>query len=539
LKTTLGLGSLALASLIVLAQRPASAPLTYERLLNAQAEPQNWLMYWGNYQGTHYSSLKQIDKTNVDRLQTAWMMPMSGMANLQATPLVVDGVMYTSGVPGTVYAIDARTGAQIWKYERAQKTRNPDASNPFNRGVAVMGNRVFAGTLDAALVALDRTTGLLLWETQVADTMVGYSITQSPLVVKDKIIVGVAGGEFGIRGFIDAYDLESGKRIWRFNTIPGPGEFGNDTWKGDSWMRGGGSTWLTGTYDADLDTLYWPVGNPGPDIDGSVRLGDNCFRVPSSRSDPNTGRRKWHYQFTPGDTHDWDSTEDMVLDRSTFQGQARKLLLHADRNGFLYVLDRTNGKFLKATAFVKQTWNAGFDENGRPKFVDGLACRAPKEAFAVFPSPARRNRISSPLLMIRQRAGSFSNTRNRASAISLRLRNTRQANSIRGEGRLAWRMNPRREAFAHSNPETGKVEWETRLARGSLNNGLIATGGGIVFASSADGNLQVLDSKTGTLLRSIKLANGMASAPMSYAVNGKQFVGVMAGSTLYALSLPE
>jgi len=537
LKTVFGLGTLVLASLIVLAQRPASAPLTYQRLLNAQAEPQNWLMYWGNYQGTHYSSLKQIDKSNVDRLQTAWMMPMSGMANLQATPLVVDGVMYTSGVPGTVYAIDARTGKQIWKYERAQKTRNPDGSNPFNRGVAVMGNRVFAGTLDAALIALDRTTGLLLWETQVADTMAGYSITQSPLIVKDKIIVGVAGGEFGIRGFIDAYDLESGKRIWRFNTIPGPGEFGNETWKGDSWMRGGGSTWLTGTYDADLDTLYWPVGNPGPDIDGSVRLGDNLFSCSVVALDPNTGRRKWHYQFTPGDTHDWDSTEDMALVDRTFQGQARKLLVHADRNGFLYVLDRTNGKFLKATAFVKQTWNAGFDENGRPKFVEGSHA-SPEGSIAVFPSLVGGTNFQSPsydpatgwLILEYQESGQ---------RYYVTPQEYTAGKQYQGGKQVRVAEEPTTAGIRALNPETGKVEWETRLTRGSLNNGLIATAGGLVFASSADGNLVVLDSKTGMLIRSIKLANGMASAPMSYAVNGKQFVGVMAGNTLYALSLPE
>src|SRR5215471_8601536 len=394
MKSLVATVTFALVSVLIFAQRPSS-PLTFERLRNAQAEPQNWLMYWGNYQGTHFSSLMQIDKSNVDRLQDSWTVQMTGRGSLQATPLVVDGVMYTSGAPGTIYALDAKTGKEVWKFERAQKVRNPNESNTFNRGVAVMGNRVFAGTLDAALIALDRSTGMPLWETQVADTLLGYSITQAPLVLKDRIIVGVAGGEFGIRGFIDAYDLETGKRLWRFNSIPGPGEFGNDTWKGDSWMRGGGSTWLTGTYDADLDTLYWPIGNPGPDIDGTARLGDNLFSCSVVALDPSTGQRKWHYQFTPHDTHDWDSTEDMVLVDRMFNGQQRKLLLHADRNGMFYVLDRTNGKFLSATAFVKQTWNAGFDANGRPKIVDGSEAR-PEGSIPVFPSLGGGTNFQSP-----------------------------------------------------------------------------------------------------------------------------------------------
>jgi alcohol dehydrogenase (cytochrome c) len=366
--------------------------------------------------------------------------------------------------------------------------------------------------------------------------MSGYSITQSPLVVKDKLIVGVAGGEFGIRGFIDAYDLKSGKRLWRFNAIPGPGEFGNDTWKGDSWMRGGGSTWLTGTYDADQDVLYWPIGNPGPDIDGSVRLGDNLFTCSVVALDPDTGRRKWHYQFTPGDTHDWDSTEDMILVDRVFKGQQRKLLLHADRNGFFYVLDRTNGKFLSATAFVKQTWNDGFDANGRPKFVAGSNA-SPEGSIPVYPSLGGGTNFQSPsydaatgwLLLEYQEAGQQYFVAPQEYKAGTQYQGGRQSR-IAGDTNTA--------GIRALNPESGKVEWDTKITRGSLNNGLLATGGGIVFASSADGNLLVLDSKTGALLRSIKLSNAMASAPMSYSVNGKQFVGVMAGPNLFSLSLP-
>jgi alcohol dehydrogenase (cytochrome c) len=356
-------------------------------------------------------------------------------------------------------------------------------------------------------------------------------------VLRDRIIVGVAGGEFGIRGFIDAYDLESGKRLWRFNSIPGPGEFGNDTWKGDSWMHGGGSTWLTGTYDPDLNVLYWPIGNPGPDIDGTARLGDNLFSCSVVALDPNTGQRKWHYQFTPHDTHDWDSTEDMVLVDRPFNGQPRKLLLHADRNGMFYVLDRTNGKFLSATAFVNQTWNSGFDANGRPKIVEGSDAR-PEGSIPVFPALGGGTNFQSPsydpstgwLILEYQESGQ---------QYFITPQDYKAGTQYQGGRQTRVTDPPATAGIRALNPDTGKVEWETRITRGSLNNGLIATGSGLVFASTSDGNLLVLDAKTGIQIRAIKLANNMASAPMSYAVDGKQFIGVMAGNVLHSLSLPD
>ncbi len=295
-------------------------------------------------------------------------MPGSGV--LETTPLVIDGVMYTSGMPGQVFALDAKTGQQIWKWERRMKTENPYMTNPYNRGVAVMGNRVFVGTLDSYLIALDARTGRELWEVQLADTMLGYTITAAPLVVKDKVIVGIAGGEFGIRGFLDAYDVKTGKRMWRFNTVPGPGETGHDTWTGDSWKTGSGATWLTGSYDPELNLLYWTTGNPSPALNSSPRGGDNLYTCSVIAFDPDTGERKWHYQFTPGDTHDWDANEDVILTDQVVNGVKRKVLIQANRNGMYYVLDRTNGEFLFATPYVTQTWNKGFDKSGRPIFTD-------------------------------------------------------------------------------------------------------------------------------------------------------------------------
>jgi PQQ-dependent dehydrogenase (methanol/ethanol family) len=510
--------------------------LTFDRLRNSAAEPQNWLTYWGDYQGRHYSSLKQIDTANVGRLQAQWSAQLPGQSILEATPLVVDGIMYTSGSPGTVVALDARTGLQIWRYQRQQKRVNPYEINPFNRGVAVLGNRVFFGTLDAALVALDARTGLPLWEVQVDDTMKGFSFTSAPLAVKDKIVVGITGGEFGLPGYVDAYDPATGKRIWRFNTVPQPGEFGHNTWSGDSWKRGGAPGWLTGTYDPDLDVLYWPVGNPGPDSDYTIRKGDNLFSCSVVALDPATGQRKWHYQFTPNDSHDWDATEDVVLVDQTYRGLKRKLLLQADRNGMFYVLDRNDGKFLSGTAFARQTWNAGFDENGRPKVIPGTD--ATPEGTVVYPSGGGANNWRSPsydptggwMYLIYTDSGQKYVRQAEEYEIGKQYwggRGSRVAGEMDSSGVMALDV------------ETGEAKWRYKIAQASLGGGVMATGGGVVFASAADGNLIALDSKTGKPLWRFQTGGRIAASPMSYSVEGKQYVAVSAGNVLYSFALPD
>ena len=510
--------------------------LTFDRLRNSAAEPQNWLTYWGDYQGRHYSSLKQIDTTNVGRLQAQWSAQLPGQSILEATPLVVDGIMYTSGSPGTVVALDARTGLQIWRYQRQQKKVNPYEINPFNRGVAVLGNRVFFGTLDAALVALDARTGLPLWEVQVDDTMKGFSFTSAPLAVKDKIIVGITGGEFGLPGYVDAYDPATGKRIWRFNTVPQPGEFGHDTWSGDSWKRGGAPGWLTGTYDPDLDVLYWPIGNPGPDSDYTIRKGDNLFSCSVVALDPATGQRKWHYQFTPNDSHDWDATEDVLLVDRMYRGLNRKLLLQADRNGMFYVLDRTDGKFLSGTAFARQTWNAGFDENGRPKVIPGTD--ATPEGTVVYPSGGGANNWRSPsydpasgwMYLVYTDSGQKYVRQAEEYEIGKQYwggRGSRVPGEMESSGVMALDV------------ETGEAKWRYKIAQASLGGGVMATGGGTVFASAADGNLIALDSRTGKLLWRFQTGGRIAASPMSYSVDGKQYVAVSAGNVLYSFALPD
>ena len=531
--------------------KTASAPpipggVTYERLLAAATEPHNWLMYWGDYQGTHYSPLASINTTNVARLRAAWSAPVPGDSASESTPLVVDGVMYATsgGNTRTVTAMDARTGRQIWRYTRQQKVRNPGETDVVNRGVAILGHRLFVGTNDAALVCLDARTGLPIWEVQVADTMEGFNITSPPLIVKDKIIVGHAGGEYALRGFLDAYDV-TGKRLWRFHTIPGPGEFGHDTWKGDSWKTGGGGTWLTGTYDPELDTLYWPIGNPAAMTDRSVRGdGDNLFTDSVVALDPDTGRRKWHYQFTPNDGHDWDSTEDMVLVDRMWRGQPRKLLLHADRNGHFYVLDRTTGAFLSGTPFTYQNWNTGFDAKGRPMPVPG-SNSSPEGSFLVYPTPGGATNYQAPSYS--PITGWFYVAYSEAGAQYV------SAPQVPEKGKEYLGNAPNRGAppargpndpapnagIKAIDPETGKTVWDFKLFQGSLGNGVLATAGGVLFASSRDGNVIALDAKTGTHLWHYQTGGNHTASPISYAIDGRQYVALTAGNVLYSFALPD
>lgn len=527
-----------LAACAALAQaQSAGAPgLTFDRLRNATAEPQNWLTYWGDYQGRHFSALKQIDASNVNRLQMSWSVQMPGASALEATPLVVDGVMYTSGQPGQVFALDAKTGKQIWRYERQQKVTPPGQINRFNRGVAMLGNRLFVGTLDAALVALDARSGRLLWETQIADSTFGYSITSAPLAIKDRIIIGVGGGEFGARGFVEAHNPATGARLWRFETVPEPGKFGHSTWKGDSWQHGGSPTWLTGSYDAASNTLFWTVGNPGPDIDADVRSGDNLFSCSVLALDPATGKRKWHYQFTPGDSHDWDATEDVILVDRMFHGQPRKLLLQANRNGMFYVLDRSSGKFLSATAFVRQTWNTGFDEKGRPKFAPAWDSR-PEGSIAVYPSLVGGTNFQAPSYNP-DTGWLYVETSDSGQRFVRTPQEYQQGKQYQG-GRGQRVGDPPVAAIKAIDPETGAVQWEHKINRGSLSAGVLATAGGLVFAATGDGSLIALDARTGAELWSFSAGPTIAASPMSYAVDGKQFIAIAAGRELKVFALPQ
>lgn len=516
------------------------AGLTYNALIDALKTPQNWLTYWGDYQGSHFSRLTQIDKSNVKQLQAQWSLQTPAGPLLEANPVVIDGTMYTTYTENAgqgVYALDARSGLVLWKYDRRQKTINPYQTNPFNRGVAVLGDRVFFGTLDGALVALDARSGRPLWETQIADTMQGYTLTAAPLAVKGEIIVGVAGGEFGIRGFVDAYDAVTGKQLWRFYTIPAPGEPGNDTWSGDSWKQGAGATWLTGSYDPELNLVYWTVGNPGPDIDPDVRKGDNLYTCSVVALDADTGKLKWHYQFTPNDTHDWDANTDVILADAPVAGVQRKLLLQADRNGIYYVLDRTNGKFLFAKPYVKQTWNKGFNADGTPILVEKW--KASPEGTEVAPSGTGGSDWNNPsydasrstLFVVAADGGPYG-FRSGTDAYE-------PGRQYIGGRQFQVVGDPRQGFLLALDTRTGDIKWKYNTVVTSYAAGDLATAGGVVFLCTGDGSLIALDSDTGKTLWHVSTGGAIASAPISYAVDGKQFIALSAGNVLYAYALPD
>src|SRR5579864_7560716 len=357
--------------------------VTFNRILNANKEPQNWLTYSGAELSQRHSLLTQITPDNVKNLELQWVFQARSLEKFEATPLVVDGVLYTVQAPNDVVAMDAVTGRVFWVSEY---TPSPEASvccGRVNRGLAILGDTLFMGTIDGHLLALDAKSGKPIWNVTVANAEAGYALMHAPLVVKDKVIVGVAGGEFGIRGFLAAYDARTGKQEWKFNTIPGPGEPGHETWSGDSWMHGGASVWMTGSYDSDLNLTYWGIGNPGPDWNGDPRPGDNLYSNSVVALDADTGKLKWYYQFSPHDEFDYDSVQVPVLADIEWQGRPRKVMMWANRNGLMYVLDRTSGQFLMGKPFVKVNWMDGFDEKGRPKKLAGKAPSA--EGTQIFP----------------------------------------------------------------------------------------------------------------------------------------------------------
>jgi len=508
--------------------------LTYDRLV--KSEPQNWPTYWGGYNAHHFSDLAQINTGNVKNLQMRWSGTIaSPNGSSEASPLVVDGVMYFS-TPGEVVAYDAATGIQKWAFHRKQDLKNPSQNNANNKGVAILDGRLFVGTLDCLLIAIDIHTGRELWETRTDDTMAGFQLGGAPLVLDDKVIMGMSGGEFGTRGYLDAYDPATGKRLWRTYTIPGPGEKGNETWAGDSWKYGGAPTWLTGSYDPKLHTLYWAVGNPGPDYNAETRKGDNLYTDSVLALDPDTGALKWHYQFTQNDDHDWDSTEAMVLADMNIGGKMRQVILHADRNGVYYVLDRTNGQFILATPFVRTNWFKSFDKMGRPDIDPNTI--ATRTGNVVFPATGGTN-FQAP--SFDRRTGTFylEYVDSQGFAISAPVVYERGRLFLaRGTGTPP--PGPATEQGIKAlDAKTGKVKWKFPMNRVSLSAGVMATAGNLLFASATEGQLIALDSRTGKPLWHAKVPGTVSMSPISYAVNGKQYVAIIAANTVYSFALSD
>jgi PQQ-dependent dehydrogenase (methanol/ethanol family) len=505
----------------------------------ARPRPGAWPTYHGNESGNRFSPLDQINAGNVVRLAPRWMFTLPGAPRaLQVTPVVVDGVMYVTSV-NEAWALDARSGREVWHYSRPRSQGLAgDAAGGINRGVAVLGDRVFMISDNAHLFALHRFTGQLIWDVEMADSHQNYGSTSAPLVVGDLVVAGVSGGDEGVRGFLDAYKAGTGERAWRFWTIPAPGEPGSETWSGRALEHGCGATWLTGTYDPEARLLYWPTGNPCPDYNGDERKGDNLYTASVVALDPASGKLKWYYQFTPHDLHDWDATETPMLVDASFHGEPRKLLLQGNRNGFFYVLDRLTGKVLLAEPFVKRlTWASGIGPDGRPKLLPGneptaagqLVCPSVAGA-ANWPSNAYSPATGLFYLFAEESCNIYSKNDQQWQA----------GKSFYGGGTRRAPANPDDGTFLKAiDIQTGKTKWEIADATGGiLGSGLMATAGGLIFYGDASGAFVAADANTGKLLWHFNTGQTWKGGPMTYTIDGRQYIGVAAGTTILAFGLP-
>ncbi len=518
---------------ILLAAWPLAGQVSFERIVRAESEPGNWLTYSGNYSGHRHSPLDQIQAGNVARLKPVWMYQVNALHKLETTPLVVDGIMYLTEPPSNLTALDTRTGRKLWIYRRSTPKDVRVCCGQVNRGAAILDDLVFLGTVDAHLVALDARTGLVRWDVKVADYKTGYSITVAPLAVRDKIIVGVAGGEYGVRGLLDAYDARTGKRVWRFWTIPSPGEKGSETWDSESWKTGSATTWVTGSFDPETNLVYWGTGNPGPDWNGDVRRGDNLYSDCLLALDADTGKLKWHFQFTPHDVHDWDSVQVPVLAEATIRGERKKVVLFANRNGFYYVLDRSNGHFLSGRPLARQTWAKGLDDNGRPVLLPGMDPST--EGTKVYPSVAGATNWFSPsynpktnLFYVAVREEGSVYYKGDADYKAGSLFNAGGFKGIPGEEPYG--------AIRALEPATGAVRWEFRLFSPPWA-GVLSTAGGVVFGGTNEGNFLALDASTGKTLWRFQTGGQVISNPISYLSDGKQQVAIAAGNAVLAFGL--
>jgi alcohol dehydrogenase (cytochrome c) len=536
------------AAALIMTAAPLRAQVTFDRMVNAGKEPQNWLTYSGTYMSQRYSPLTQITPQNVKNMELQWVFQARSLEKFEATPLVVDGIMYTVQAPNDVIALDPVSGRAFWTYSYSPSPASRPCCGRVNRGVAIAGDTLFMGTIDAHLVAIDAKNGRPLWNTEVAKPEAGYAITHAPLVIKDKVIVGVAGGEYGIRGFISAYDVKTGKEAWRFNTIPGPGEPGHETWKGDSWKTGGASVWVTGSYDPDLNLTYWGIGNAGPDYNGDLREGDNLYSSSVVALDADTGKIKWHYQFSPHDEFDYDAVQVPVLADIIWQGVPRRVMLWANRNGFFYVLDRATGKFLLGKPFVEVNWANGFDENGRPMRVSGKVPTA--EGTLIFPGNQGGTNWYSPSfsphtgLFYIPTWANYSSIYIKAPAEyeeGRRFVGTSPRSLIGGlqQAKISTRRQDEGYGAVRAiDPATGERKWEYKM-NDVTDAGILTTASDVLFSGGREGYFYALDARNGELLWHANVGGAVASGPMSYSINGRQYVAISAGNSLFVYALRE
>jgi alcohol dehydrogenase (cytochrome c) len=494
-----------------------------------------WLTYGKNHSGWRYSELSQINTGNVARLATRWAFQSDVSGKLQTTPLVFDRQMFVTAPSNHAFALDLLTGRSLWHYHKSVPRGLNLCCGQVNRGFATMGDRLFKVNIEATLVALDRKTGGVIWETKIDDFKKGYSATVAPLIVKNLVIVGIAGAEFGVRCFIDAYDADTGKRVWRFWTIPEPGEPGGDTWgSGDSWKRGGASTWITGTYDPELNLVYWGTGNPGPDMYGDDRPGDNLYSCSLVALDADTGKLKWHFQFTPHDVHDWDSISDPVLMDITTGGRKVKAVVMANRNGFFYALDRTNGKLLHAKPYTKVTWAEGIGADGRPKLVPGQ-------------DPTEEGNKSCPGLggghnwqatTYSPQTGLYYFNSTDGCQIYYRTKQGYvEGQWYQGSTVAGIPSDPNTGSIIAVDPSTGETKWKFPLVT-PPSSGLLSTAGGLVFAGDREGYFFALDARSGKPLWRFQTGGAVVAPPITYLLDGKQYIAVAASSSILTFALP-
>jgi alcohol dehydrogenase (cytochrome c) len=529
----------------------AHAQVTYDRLLNAADEPHNWLTYSGTYASQRHTLLRQITPRNVVDLQLQWVFQAQSLESFETTPLVVDGVMYLTEAPNTAVALDAKSGRLFWRYQYNPGADARPCCGRVNRGLAMLGDKLFMATIDAKLIAIDAVSGQPVWQKSLADASAGYAMTLAPLVVKDKVIVGVAGGEYGIRGFIAAFAADSGEEAWRFYTIPAPGEPGFETWEdgGDAWERGGASVWLTGSYDPTVDLTYWGIGNPGPDWNPTQRPGDNLYSDSVVALDPDTGELRWHFQFTPNDDYDYDAVQIPVLvDLPTSSLTSGKLMLWANRNGFFYVLDRVTGEFVRGNPFVKVNWASGLDERGRP-------IETPQPLGSVtFPGVQGGTNWYSPsyspgtelfYVSAWENYGSVFRPQEAEYQAGRTFVGGIPASPLAGAGNLPgirrgpinnWTEALGNGAVIAIDPRTGEQRWRFPTTDVS-SSGILTTATNLLFTGSREGYFYALDAQTGELLWRPSLGGQGANGPMSYAVNGVQYVAVASGNGLFVFTL--
>jgi alcohol dehydrogenase (cytochrome c) len=505
----------------------AEIRVTPERLVKAAADPANWLMYGGDYGQTRFTSLAGINRSNVQNLVPVWSFQTGVADGLTGMPLVVDGIIYLTTSWNHVFAIDARTGAEIWHYQR----RLPPASElsfccgPTNRGVSIWNDLVYMATLDAHLVALEARTGRVRWDVELGKTTDNLNFKQPPLVVGDRLFVGSAGGDRASRGFIDAYEAATGRRVWRFYTIPGPGEPGNETWPGDTWRTGGGAPWMHGSYDADLNSIYWGVGQPFPVYDGDGRPGDNLYSNSVVALDPETGRLKWHYQYTPHELWDYDGVTENIPIEIDYQGRRRKVIIHADRNGYFYAIDRTNGQFLFAKPFVKTNWAKGITPEGRP--IVNAAAIPSYEGVEVCPGAAGGKQWTGMAYSPITRWAYLPVIENCATYFNYGVRAKEKGLPPGPDG---FRYLPG-QAFGKVmaiDPANGDMKWEVRM-RSPVSASMLASAGGLVFTGDAEGNVLAYDDRTGDLLWSFQTGSGIRSGPVAFRLDGVEYLAVASG----------